>query len=128
MTDLFIKSLERINAIHTWILNLNDQYGWALTDKQLHFWVFGVLGALIFLMVAVLFRWLAKLSISLIAFVFTFTVLLSIALAIEIEQKLTHTGVMDFNDILSGIQGFLVFFVILFSLEIIVKLFKHFTK
>ena len=50
-----------------------------------------------------------------IAWIYVFTLIIVITFAIEIGQKITHTGNMDFADIVFGIFGFLVMF-FLFSL------------
>ena len=47
-----------------------------------------------------------------ITFLYVFTVLVGITFAIEIGQGLTGTGNMEFGDIVSGLTGFLVVFVI----------------
>lgn len=128
MADALTFIIQKINGIHNWILNLNDHYHWDLSDKQLHFWIFG-LGALAFYFLALwLFKRLSRFSISLIAFLFTFTVLVGLALAIEIGQKITRQGVMDFQDVVSGVYGFLVFFAIAFAIELVLKLRRRLSR
>lgn len=124
MSEFLTFIIKHINQIHNWILNLNDAQGWALTDKQLHFWIFGLGAMLIFFVVQVVFKFLAKWSITAISFIFTFTVLLGLAMAIEVGQRVTKQGVMDFNDVVSGVYGFLVFFAIYFLFELISRFIK----
>jgi glycopeptide antibiotics resistance protein len=124
MSEFLTFIIKYINQFHNWILNLNDAQGWAFTDKQLHFWIFGLGAMLIFFVVQVVFKLLAKWSMTAISFIFTFTVLLGLALAIEVGQRVTKQGVMDFNDIVSGVNGFLVFFAIYFIFELISRFIK----
>ena len=80
-----------VAKIHNYILSLNDAYEKNFTDKQLHFLVIGILA---------------------IAFIYVFTVIVVITFAIEIGQKISDSGTMDFADIVFGIAGFLLMFVI----------------
>lgn len=113
-----------VNQIHNWILKLNTRSGWNLSDKQLHFWIFGILAIGLFFITKFVFRYLAKWSMSLIAFIFTLTVLLSLTIIIEFEQRITRQGVMDFNDVVSGVNGFLIFFALYFVIELLVRFFR----
>ena len=47
-----------------------------------------------------------------IAFIYVFTVIVVITFAIEIGQKISDSGTMDFADIVFGIAGLLLMFVI----------------
>ncbi len=40
------------------------------------------------------------------------TVLIVIVFAIELQQKITNRGVMDFDDIVAGIMGFVLLFMV----------------
>ena len=101
-----------VNSIHHWILSLNDNYSWALSDKDLHFIIFGLLSLAFFIGTNFMFKRLAKISLNLVSFIYTFTVMFALALAIEFGQRYTNQGVMDFDDVLYGIYGFIAFFVI----------------
>ena len=125
MENIFQKLISVSTELHTWFININDKLGLSLNDKQLHFWIFGACALVPFYIVRILFRLLNKLSLSIVAFLFTFVFLLAFAFANEMGQYYTSAGIMDFADVVSGINGFLVFFAIAFSLELILKLFKH---
>lgn len=100
-----------IAKLHTKILTLNDTFGWALSDKWLHFIVIGLLGLGMIFVLQPLFKWLATHDGTLlITFIYVFTVILVITFAIEIGQWYSGTGDMDFYDIASGVAGFFVFF------------------
>lgn len=101
-----------VNSMHRWILSLNDNYAWALSDKDLHFIIFGLLSLAFFIGTHFMFKRLAKISLNLVSFIYTFTVMFALALAIEFGQRYTNQGVMDFDDVLYGIYGFIAFFII----------------
>ena len=49
MKEFLYKIVEYIAKIHNFIMRLNDRYEYNFTDKQLHFFVIGILGmAMIF--------------------------------------------------------------------------------
>ena len=101
-----------VAKIHNYILSLNDAYEKNFTDKQLHFLVIGILGMLILMVIYPLFKLLSENHILVIAFIYVFTVIVVITFAIEIGQKISDSGTMDFADIVFGIAGFLLMFVI----------------
>ena len=101
-----------VAKIHNYILSLNDAYEKNFTDKQLHFLVIGILGMLILMVIYPLFQLLSENHILAIAFIYVFTVIVVITFAIEIGQKISDSGTMDFADIVFGIAGFLLMFVI----------------
>ena len=101
-----------VAKIHNYILSLNDAYEKNFTDKQLHFLVIGILGMLILMVIYPLFKLLSENHILAIAFIYVFTVIVVITFAIEIGQKISDSGTMDFADIVFGIAGFLLMFVI----------------
>ena len=101
-----------VNKIHHWILSLNDNYSWALSDKDLHFIIFGLLSLAFFIGINFMFKRLAKISLNLVSFIYTFTVMFALALAIEFGQRYTNQGIMDFDDVLYGIYGFIAFFLV----------------
>jgi hypothetical protein len=101
---------EIVNEAHDVLLDITTLMGWNLTDKDLHLWVIGIIGILIFLVVQVVFKILAEWSITAISFFYTFTVLVVIVFAIEIQQKITGRGNMEFLDAIIGLWGFLLFF------------------
>lgn len=110
MKELIILIAEIVNGIHDIIMRLTSELGWNLTDKDLHLWIFGIMGITIFVFVHLTFKALAKYSITGISFIYTFTVMLVIVFAVEIQQKVTGRGQMDFDDAVISIWGFLLFF------------------
>ena len=108
-----------ITKFHRYFQTLNLKYTINLNDKQLHFLVFGVLCLVIFIVVQWVFKILAKWKVTAISLIYTFTVAIVLAFAIEIGQITSGTGNMEFADIVYGIYGFIIFFVIY---EIVVKI------
>lgn len=102
-----------IAKIHSKILSLNDSFEYNFTDKELHFLIIGILGMCLIFVIYPLFKWLAKHDhVMVIAWIYVFTVIIVLTFAIEIGQKVTHTGAMEFADIVFGIGGFIVMFLI----------------
>lgn len=113
MKEFLYKIMEVVAWAHTKILSLNDAYETNFTDKELHFLVIGVLGLLLVFIIQPIFKWLAENDhVLVITWIYVFTLILVLTFAIEIGQKLTHTGVMEFADIMFGLVGFLVIFLI----------------
>lgn len=112
------------NNIHDFLIGIFQLLGYNMTDKQLHFLVIGVIGMVIFLLVDLLFKYLAKYSISAISFIYTFTVMVVFVFAIEIEQKITGRGNMEFKDITAGLWGFMEFFGVYLALKLLIFLAK----
>jgi glycopeptide antibiotics resistance protein len=105
--------LDIITEAHTYILSLNDSYEANLTDKQLHFIVIGIIGMAMVFIVHPLFTLLAKTNhVLAISWIYVFTLIILMTFAIEIGQKVTHSGVMDFEDIVFGVWGFLLMFLV----------------
>lgn len=114
----FIKLLaEIVNKIHDIIMEMSYNAGFHLSDKDLHLWVFGIIGILLFFIVQALFKQLAKYSITAISFFYTFTVVLVLVFAIEIQQKITGRGQMEFDDAVVSLWGFLLFFTVYLFLK-----------
>ena len=115
-----------ITKIHNKLLSINDNSGLALSDKQLHFLIIGILGFGMIFVIEPIFEWLVKKGATLlVTFSYVFTVILVVTFAIEIGQGFTGTGTMDFYDIASGILGFFVFFAIYIIIYIIYKSIKN---
>lgn len=113
MKELLYAIVEYIAKIHGYILRLNDSYEYNFTDKELHFLVIGVLGMAFVFVVYPVFKWLAKHDhVMVIAWIYVFTLIIVITFAIEIGQKVTNTGNMEFADIVMGIFGFIVMFLV----------------
>ncbi len=100
-----------ITKLHTKLLSINDNRGFDLTDKQLHFLIIGIFGFCMLMVIQPIFKWLSKHHAELmITFMYVFTIVVVVSFAIEIGQAWSGTGDMDFYDIASGILGFFVFF------------------
>lgn len=95
-----------INYIVNHALHLN------LTDKDLHFWIIGIIGFFVFLMVLVVSKYVAKLpfGLTILSFLYSFTFVFALVFAIEIQQAITDRGNMEFQDAIIGLYGFLAFF------------------
>lgn len=121
--------IDIIYKTHSRILSMNDAYESQLSDKQLHFIVIGLLGIAMLLVIYPLFKWMAKKHLTvLISWFYVFTVLVVITFAIEIGQWYSHTGEMDFNDILAGLVGYFamsfIFLLVVAIIELIKSIFK----
>ena len=102
-----------VAKFHDVIIHLNDRYETNFTDKELHFLVIGLLGMGLVLGLFPIFRYLVRRNHELtITGIYVFTLIIVITFAIEIGQKITGTGNMEFADIVFGIVGFLLFFLI----------------
>ncbi len=111
MKEILYRIVEWIARCHNYLLKLNDAYEYNFSDKQLHFLVIGCIGMLILLVTYPIFRLLAKRKMYLtITGIYSFTVIIVLTFAIEIGQRLSHTGTMEFADIMYGVMGFLTIF------------------
>ena len=123
MKELLYTIIEIISVLHTKLLALNDAYEYNFTDKQLHFIVIGILGVALVFAIHPVFLWLAKRKhVMAITWIYVFTLILVITFAIEIGQKVTNTGSMEFADIVFGIGGFILMFIVFDVIRIIIKL------
>lgn len=112
MSKLLYALVGLIAKIHNAILTWNDSCETVLSDKQLHFLVIGFIGMLLLFVIFPLFKALSKNHVLVIAWIYVFTVMVVLTFAIEIGQGYTHTGTMDFEDIVFGLAGFMVMFLI----------------
>ncbi|MBO5302944.1 MAG: hypothetical protein J6A92_02730 [Lachnospiraceae bacterium] len=113
MKEFLYYIVEIIAKIHNRIMQLNNAYEYDFTDKELHFIVIGILGMACIFCVYPIFKWLANNNhVMVIAWIYVFTLIIVITFAIEIGQKVTHTGNMDFADIVFGIVGFMALFAV----------------
>lgn len=111
MKEILYRIVEWIAECHNYLLKLNDAYEYNFTDKELHFLVIGCIGMLILLIAYPVFKLLAKHKMYLtITGIYTMTVVIVLTFAIEIGQKISHTGTMEFADIMFGVMGFLAMF------------------
>ncbi|GGN60205.1 MULTISPECIES: hypothetical protein [Oceanobacillus] len=128
MKEIIITLAEIVNDIHDL---LTDMFGLHMTDKQLHFWIIGIIGMVTFFMVHFFFKIIEKMkwSTTILSFVYTFTVMVVLVFAIELQQAITNRGNMEFADAVMGLWGFIVFFLVYAVIAILVYfLFKTFKK
>ena len=126
MKELLYWIVEWIAKIHSYILRLNDAYEYNFTDKELHFLVIGMMGMGFIFVVYPVFKWLAKHEhVMVIAWIYVLTLIIVITFAIEIGQKVTGTGNMEFADIVMGVFGFIVMFLVFSVLRGIYKLIRN---
>lgn len=127
MKKFIILLAEIVNNIHDVI---NDMFGTHLTDKQLHFWVIGIIGIITFFIVYFCFKVISRLkwSIAVLSFVYTFTIMVVLVFAIELQQAITNRGNMEFADAVIGLWGFLVFFMVYGIVAIIVNILLNVLK
>lgn len=112
--------VEGVARIHNKLLQINDSSALFLTDKQLHFAVMGLLGMGMLLVIYPLFLALSKNHVLTIAWIYVFTVMVMLSFAIEIGQGITGTGNMDLEDVISGLAGFMLLFIIFALLRMII--------
>lgn len=111
MSKFLYAIVEIIAEIHSYLLRLNDSFEYTFTDKELHFLIIGALGLTMIFIVHPIFKWLARTNhIMVISWIYVFTLIVVITFAIEIGQRITHTGVMEFADIMFGVVGFIFMF------------------
>lgn len=113
MKEFLYLIIRIIAKIHNKLMGLNDAYEYDFSDKELHFLVIGILGMCLIFFIYPLFKHLAKRNhVMVIAWIYVFTLITVITFAIEIGQKVTDTGNMEFADIVFGVFGFIVLFLI----------------
>ena len=102
-----------VSSVHDAILGINDSGQYYLSDKQLHFWVIGLFGMALILLIQPVFKGLAENGHTLvITWIYVFTVVIVLTFAVEIGQWYSGTGVPESEDIAYGISGFFVMFAI----------------
>ena len=126
MKELLYGIVELLAKIHSYLLRLNDAYEYNFSDKELHFLVIGILGMMFIFVVYPVFKWLAKHDhVMVIAWIYVLTLIIVITFAIEIGQKVTGTGNMEFADIVMGVFGFIVMFLVFSVVRGIYKLIRN---
>ena len=121
MKTVLLRFVSEIAKIHDWILSFNDRFPTVLTDKQLHFWTIGILGMLLFFLIHPIFKALAKRGhIIVVSWFYIFTLIIGMTFAIEIGQLVSHTGSMEFADIVFGVAGFITLFGIFALIRLLV--------
>lgn len=125
MIEAIKELVQLMNSVHDSLIKIFALLGFGFDDKQMHFLVIGVIGIVLFFITNAVFKFLAKYSITTISFIYTFTVMLVLVFGIEIEQKITHRGNLEFEDIIAGLWGFIEFFGIYVLIKLIVMGIKH---
>jgi hypothetical protein len=128
MIEALYQIADLINNLHDFIWAVSKHLGLPFTDKDLHFWIVGLLGVIFFVVTDVLFKWLAKLNVSLISFIFTFAIISILVLSLEVQQKATGRGSMELQDITAGLWGFLVLLGVYLAGRFLLRLLMGFIK
>lgn len=110
MREIVITLADVVNEIHDILTFLFSD----MTDKELHFWVMGIIGMVTFLVVHFFFKLIERLkwSTTILSFIYTFTGMVVLVFAIELQQAITNRGNMEFADAVIGLWGFIVLFFI----------------
>lgn len=117
--ELLYNIMMIVAKIHDYIMELNNNLTNPFTDKELHFIVMGTFGMFMVLITYPLFKYLSKKNIMSITFLYVVTFMLMLIFSVEIGQQVTNTGLLDFEDIVFGISGFIIFFFIFISAKTI---------
>ncbi|MEK4946942.1 hypothetical protein [Carnobacterium sp. FSL W8-0810] len=128
MKELVLILAAIVNEIHD---TLNQLFGMNMSDKDLHFWVMGIIGIIFFIGVYILFKIVGKwkFSTTILSFIYTFTMMTVLVFAIEIQQAITNRGNMEFADAAVGLWGFIVFFAVyVVVVGVIYTIYSHIRK
>ncbi|MBV7503647.1 hypothetical protein KW850_00015 [Bacillus sp. sid0103] len=131
MKEIILMLTDLLNNIHDFIQIYASNYlNLGLNDKDLHFWIMGIIGIFVFLIVLILSKLISKMpfGITILSFLYTFTFMVVLVFAIEIQQAITNRGNMEFQDAIVGLWGYVVFFLgftIISSVNIISKRFLN---
>lgn len=116
-----------VNNLHDSIkIYVYDSLHLNVTDKDLHFWIMGIIGIVVFLLVLIVSKLIAhiRFGITILAFLYTFTFMTVFVFAIEIQQALTSRGSMEFQDAVVGLWGFIFFFFLFIAISVLFFLAK----
>lgn len=113
------------NIFHTLIAKIIHLFIPDANDKMLHFITIGVISLILFIFVNLVFKKLAEYSIELISFIFTFTVIVVLSFAIEIQQYVTGSGNMEFDDIAYGLFGCILAILFWIAFSFAIRYFKR---
>lgn len=120
MTRLLYLFVEYIARIHDKLMLINDTHQMYFSDKQLHFIFIGIVGMMILLFIYPLFIALSKHHVLVIAWIYVFTVMVVLTFAIEIGQGYTHTGIMEMEDVVAGLAGFMAMFMVFAAVRMVI--------
>lgn len=105
LKDWVYSFIRLMASIHDRALLVNDAFEASLSDKDLHFLFFGVVGTAVFLLAWLLFQKMRN-HMGVVAWMLAFVVMLMLALAVEVGQAMSGTGCMEIGDITAGMLGF----------------------
>lgn len=134
LKDVILRLAEILNDLHDFIQVRAYHSNFNLTDKDLHFWLMGIIGILAFIFVLLVSKFLSKIpyGIIILSFLYTFTFMVVLVFAIEIQQALTSRGNMEFQDAIVGLWGFIVFFFVFVAISAVLlitkKLFRKYNR
>lgn len=120
-----------INNLHDFIqIFVIQSLKLQLTDKDLHFWIMGLIGISVFLFVLLVSKVIMKIpfGIAILSFIFTTTFMFVLVFSIEIQQALTNRGNMEFEDAVVGLLGFFAFFLLFVAVSFIFFFAKRLLK
>jgi hypothetical protein len=116
-----------VNNLHDFIqIFVNNSLNLNLTDKDLHFWIMGIIGIVVFLFVLIISKIIMEMpfGVIILSFLYTLTFMIVLVFAIEIQQALTNRGHMEFQDAVVGLWGFFVFFLLFVAVLAVFLLLK----
>ncbi|MBO7450556.1 MAG: hypothetical protein J6U54_09320 [Clostridiales bacterium] len=125
MKEMLREIADSMNFAHDGIQKINSEYT-DFNDKQLHFLVIGILGLLTMILIYPLFKWLSKKGhVLTLTLIYVTTIMTVLTVAIEIGQKVTNGGAMDIYDVLYGMLGFVIFFLIFSGISKVASVIKN---
>ena len=125
MTEILRTIVEYIAFFHRYISSFLIRHFGITDDKLMHLIVIrGLTFLLLFFLRPLISYLIRKRREMTLTFIYAFTVILVLCFSIEIGQKVTGTGSMEFVDIVYGIIGFLLAFLVYLVLYGIVHLMK----
>ena len=120
MSEILYYLVGVMARFHDRIMEINNDKGWFLTDKMLHFLVMGIVGMVVCLIAYWLFKALGEKHMLVIAFIYAITVMVVLTFAVEIGQGISGTGAMEMEDVQAGLSGFLMMFVVYAAIRFVV--------
>ena len=129
MKEIILMLTELLNNVHDFIqLYVNDYLNLGLNDKDLHFWIMGIIGIFVFMVVLTFSKIISKMpyGITILSFLYTFTFMVVLVFAIEIQQAITNRGNMEFEDAIVGLWGYVAFFIVFAAIAWVFLLAKKF--
>ena len=120
-----------VNNLHDFIqIYVSSSLNLQLTDKDLHFWIMGMIGIIVFVFVLIISRIIVKMpfGITILSFLYTTTFMFVLVFAIEIQQAITNRGNMEFEDAVVGLLGFFAFFILFVAIALLFLMARRVVK